>query len=500
MAGRRSPGKHPNTRFGPLFATPLALTTSAGEWTGGGAMRSVGLAAAAFLIAVGNTAAQNVAQNGAADTATAAALSSAFRSASSRALPAVVFIAVEQRAQNVPPQLRDFFGGESQHQPGTGSGFIIDAQGHILTNNHVVADAARLTVRLNNGREYSARVVGADVSTDLALIKIDAQNGERFPTATFGDSEALRVGDWVLALGSPLGLEFTVTAGIVSARGRQISGATTLEAYIQTDAAINPGNSGGPLIDLFGRVVGINSAIFGTDRFVGYGFAVPSSIARRVLGDLIEFGYLRRPFLGVRVGPVQATEAELYKLPAVRGVFIHAVEPDGPAGRAGLKAGDLVLSMNGQELGTDTDLLTRLTALRPETEITLGVLRAGRKQDVRVKLGEFERPPAIEPRQRDEPESMEQVLGFAARDLTQTDRDRFRIDKGVVVTRSMQYSGAWSVDIKENSIILAFNGKRVNSVEDLRDAARDVRPGQPVSVTMFNRDYGEWVVNYRTRQ
>ena len=464
-------------------------------------VRSATLVAATWFIAAGNIAAQQHLPGNPADTATAVALSSAFRSASSRALPAVVFIAVEQRAQQVPPQLREFFGGDSPHQPGTGSGFIIDAQGHILTNNHVVADAARLTVRLNNGREYSAKVVGADVSTDIAVIKIDAQNGERFPVVTFGDSDGLRVGDWVLALGSPLGLDFTVTAGIVSAQGRQISGETILEAYIQTDAAINPGNSGGPLIDLFGRVIGINSAIFGMDRFVGYGFAVPSNIARRVMADLIQYGFLRRPYLGVRVGPVQAVEAELYKLPDVRGAFIHAVEPNGPAGRAGIRAGDILLTLNGQQLRTDTDLITRLTALRPEADVTLGVHRGGNTQDIRVKLGEFERPasqPAPPP--VEQPEGVEQLLGFAVRDLTQMDRDRYSVRDGVIVTRSLQYSAAWTNGIKENVIITAFNGQPVKSADELRKAARDVRPGQPVSVTLSNRDYGEFVVNYRTRQ
>ena len=461
--------------------------------------RGTVLAVVVSLLVSGPAASQTRVLSGG-DTATATALSSAFRSAASRVMPAVVFIAVEQRSAHVPPQLREFFGGDSPHQPGTGSGFLIDAQGHILTNNHVVADASRLTVRLTNGREYTARVVGSDVSTDLAVIKIEPRDGERFASASFADSDGVRVGDWVLALGSPLGLEFTVTAGIVSAHGRQISGQSTLEAYIQTDAAINPGNSGGPLIDLYGRVVGVNSAIFGMDRFVGYGFAVPSNLARRVMGDLLEFGYLRRPRLGVRVVAVQAAEAEVYGLREVRGAFIAAVEPQGPAGRAGVRAGDIILSLNGQPLRNDTDMITRLTDMRPESEVMLGVHREGAVQQIRVRLGEFERPVAPAPHDAPAaPENAEELLGFSVRELTDAERERLDLDDGVIVTRSAQYSAAWTNGIRENSVIIAINGKRVDSADDVREVAESVRPGGAVSVTLYNRDYGEFVVVYRTR-
>ncbi|HEV8628847.1 MAG TPA: trypsin-like peptidase domain-containing protein, partial [Thermoanaerobaculia bacterium] len=229
----------------------------------------------------------------------AKALSATFRSAASRALPAVAFIQVEKKAsvaeqQQIPEPFRRFFGippggsdgGGDQPVGGAGSGFILDREGHVITNNHVVADTEEVLVRLVDGREYTAKVVGTDEMTDVAVLKIEPRAGEQLPVAQIGDSDNLQVGDWVLALGSPLELQFTVTAGIISAKGRQLTGnPSNLEAFIQTDAAINPGNSGGPLVDLDGKVIGINTAIFGGERFVGYGFAIPINLARKAVAD-----------------------------------------------------------------------------------------------------------------------------------------------------------------------------------------------------------------------
>jgi len=297
------------------------------------------------------------------DTAIASALSNAFRAAADRALPAVVQVTVERGTQvagrtvPLPDMFRYFFGlpegGPDQQIPlppqqSTGSGFIFDQQGHIVTNNHVVADAERVRVRLVDGREYAAEVVGTDPSTDVALLKVRAGNEERLPVLAFADSDSLRVGDWVLALGNPLGLDFSVTAGIVSARGRQITGRTgALEAFIQTDAAVNPGNSGGPLVDLLGRVVGVNTAIVGGPRFVGYGFAVPINLARRVVSDLLEYGYVRRPRVGVSVSDVTAVDAEAYGLDRIAGAQVKTVEAGSPADRAGIEVGDVVVALDG---------------------------------------------------------------------------------------------------------------------------------------------------------
>jgi serine protease Do len=447
-----------------------------------------------------------------ADTSAALALSGAFRAAAERTLPAVVFIAVEQtmpRAREeqldmIPEQFREFFRlppGEHRPQQGTGSGFIIDADGHILTNTHVVAESSRLTVRLLDGREYTARVIGADVSTDIAVIRIEPRPGETLPVAPLGDSEALRVGDWVLALGNPLGLSFTVTAGIVSAQGRQISG--NLESFIQTDAVINPGNSGGPLIDLFGRVVGVNSAIFGSNRFVGYGFAVPINLARRVTSDLLEFGHLRRPLLGAQVRAIAAVDAEIYNLPEVRGALVAGVSPGGPAATAGMRAGDVILSLNGQPVRDDTHLIASLAELQPGQRVTLGVHRDGRAQNVNVELGEFARPPARTARTPEPAEDQpEQVLGFTVRELTEADAQRagFRGEGGVVVGSVQQYGAAFERGIERNTIILSINGQRVRNPDQVRAIARRMQPGAPVSLMIHDAELGEVVVNYRTRQ
>ncbi len=283
------------------------------------------------------------------DTSLAAKLSATFRAAAARAMPAVVYIRVSSRpvAQahpripGIPPE---FFGAPDSNEPevATGSGFIYDASGLIMTNNHVVADADEVLVRLVDGREYTARVVGRDPNTDVAVIRITPRPGEAaLPTVQIGNSEAAQVGDWVVALGNPLGLNFTVTAGIVSAKGRNIGilsgqgGAPNnqaLEAYIQTDAAINPGNSGGPLCDLVGRVIAINSAIESpTGTFVGAGFAIPINLAVRVAQDLVRYGAVHRPRLGISVTDVTAADAQAAGTPSIAGAFVKSVQPETPA-------------------------------------------------------------------------------------------------------------------------------------------------------------------------
>ncbi|HYH80577.1 MAG TPA: trypsin-like peptidase domain-containing protein, partial [Longimicrobium sp.] len=258
----------------------------------------------------------------------AASLSTAFRAASQSALTAVVQVRVESAArtvsQQVPPEFRgtpfeEMFGGGRMRVPpqqGSGSGFIISADGYVVTNNHVVDQASRVKVVLSDKREYDARVVGRDPDTDVAVLKID---GRGLPVARMGDSDQLETGDWVLALGYPLQLGQTTTAGIVSAKGRSIGimergnpNGNPLEHYIQTDAAINPGNSGGPLVDLEGRVVGVNSAIASpTGYYSGYGFAVPINLARRVADDLVKFGVVHRPMMGVQIRDVTTADAEV---------------------------------------------------------------------------------------------------------------------------------------------------------------------------------------------
>jgi serine protease Do len=405
----------------------------------------------------------------------------------------------------LPEPFRYFFESperefEMPPQRGNGSGFIFDAEGHVITNHHVVADASLVTVRLNDGREFDAEVVASDANTDVAVLKLP-DDVKDLPHAGFGASDALQVGDWVLALGNPLGLEFTVTAGIVSAKGRQLTGReTALESYIQTDAAINPGNSGGPLIDLQGRVVGINSAITGGPRFVGYGFAVPSDLARRVIDDLLEYGFVRRPRLGIRISDVTAVDAEVYGLERVAGAEVVSVDEGTPAAGAGIRLGDVIVELNGEPIESANQLTTSLAGYEPGDEVTLTIVRDGKRRAIEVELGEFPRQG-----QPEEPtatvESAEQRLGFSVQTLTSQIADRlgYDVDDGLVISRVDRYSPAARAGIRRGQLLLSINGRAIDGESDYRAAAEAVQSGDVVSVRVRDPELGETIINYRTR-
>ncbi len=445
------------------------------------------------------------------DTRTANELSRAFRGAAEAALPAVVYVQVEKKAQKVQQQLpegfRRFFGlppGDQLEQPpevGSGSGFVLDDKGHIITNNHVVSDTSYIMVRLEDGREFDATVVGTDPTTDVAVIQIKPDGKEPIPVAALGDSDKVEVGDWVLALGSPLGLDFTVTAGIISAKGRNLGGGDgALQAFIQTDAAINPGNSGGPLVDLEGRVIGINSAILGGQRFVGYGFAIPIDLARRVAQDLLRYGYVRRPRLGVRVGNVTAVDAEIYKLPDVKGALVASVEKGSPAAEAGIEPGDVVLALNGTPVETATDLTTRLARMQPGNKVTLSIVRKGTTRDVTVTLGEFKPDKeASEPGQQSRP--AEETLGFSVTPLTPDLARRFGYSRstGVVIDEVGRFSAAAAAGVRPGQLLVEINGTKVATPRDVQRVANGISEGDAVSLLVDVPDIGETVINFRIR-
>ena len=445
--------------------------------------------------------------------ATAEALSATFRSAASHALPAVVFVSVEKpggAGEEIPEPFRRFFGlppggegGEEEPVPGAGSGFIIDDAGHVITNNHVVEDATSVVVRLVDGREFGATVVGTDPQTDVAVLKIEPPaNGKPLPVALLGDSTKLQVGDWVLALGSPLELEFTVTTGIVSALGRQLTNRqSALEAFIQTDAAINPGNSGGPLVDLSGRVVGINTAIFGGQRFVGYGFAIPVHIANKVVQDILRYGQVRRPQLGVNIQSVTEADAEVYGLPEIRGAEVVVVTPDSPAQKAGVRIGDVILELDGKSIQDGTDLTTSLAQHQPGETVRLTVWRDGKRQDLAVELGQFALDEE-QAEQRAEPHEVEQALGFRVEPLTEELARELELDRtrGVVVANVAPTSPAAGAGVRPGMIVLAINGQEVATVRDVERIAREVQRGQVVSMRVEAAEIGELIINYRVRR
>jgi serine protease Do len=319
-----------------------------------------------------------------------------FADLAERVLPAVVNIAVtsEQRAVELPPEFRgtpfERYFRERQRRgrqevSGAGSGFVIDPAGFIVTNNHVVGNATRVVVSLQNGTEYPARVVGSDDLTDLALLKIEPRNGAALPTVTWGSSGSLRIGQWILAAGNPFGLGGTVTTGIVSARGREI-GAGPFDDFLQTDAAINPGNSGGPLFNTAGEVVGISTAIYSpSGASAGIGFATPSDLARPVIEQLRRGGRVDRGWLGVSVQDA-ATE-ERGRPGTQRGVLIAGVERNSPAAQAGLRPGDLVTAINGERIETSRALVRNVAAVPPGQTVRLNVLRDGRERELPVQVG-----------------------------------------------------------------------------------------------------------------
>src|SRR5437867_1002136 len=328
-------------------------------------------------------------------------LSEAFVAVAEHVKPAVVFIRSEKRQRasdlRLPPGFDDFFPQlrrRPQIEQGSGSGFIVSTDGYILTNNHVVAGADRVTVKLFDKREFTARVVGTDPSTDVAVIKIDT-NG--LPTAQFGNSDSVRIGEWVLAIGNPLGenFTFTVTAGIVSAKGRLLGGLQqsrySIQDFLQTDAAINPGNSGGPLVNVRGEVIGINSAIASeTGFYTGYGFAIPINLARTVMQQLIKSGHVERAVMGVAIRAVDPEDADLVGLKEAKGVVVNDYSPDAthsPAKDAGIKPGDVIVALDGEPVEDVPQLQQRVGFKRPGETVQVTIVRkGGERKTVPVKL------------------------------------------------------------------------------------------------------------------
>jgi serine protease Do len=445
------------------------------------------------------------------DTIAAMNLSNTFRAAAARALPGVVTIQVTARpqaGQRVPlPLPCPFQEQEPGPQMGTGSGFVFTADGHIITNNHVVENATSVQVHFVDGRIFdNATIVGRDPNTDLAVIKIEPRPGERFQPLAIGDSDRLRVGDWVLALGNPLQLGFTVTAGIVSAKARDlgiIQSDIRLESFIQTDAAINRGNSGGPLVDLLGRVVGVNTAIMSpTGMYAGNGFAIPSALAEKAARDIIEYGVVRRPMIGVRVEAVGEVQAELYGLDRIAGAVVSEVTPGAPADRAGIRAEDVIVAVDGNPVNSSTDLTTRLARYQPGDRVTLTIVRDRRTRDIPVQLGEFDRPQP-ESRPVAARESPQQRLGLAVADVTPQVARQYGLEdgiQGVVVTSVARGSPAAQIMLQPGDVILEMNRQPVRNARELERVARDVDRGDIVVLRIRARDTGNVAVrSFRVR-
>ena len=390
--------------------------------------------------------------------------------------------------QEAPDGQREFrFGQPSIPMPrerrGEGSGVIVRNDGYIVTNNHVVEGATTIRVRLDDDREYDGTVVGVDPETDLAVIKIDA-NG--LVPARFGDSDRMAIGDWVLALGSPLGLQHTMTAGIVSATGRGTLGLTDIGDFIQTDAAINPGNSGGPLINLDGEVIGISTAInTRTGFYMGVGFAIPSNIIKPVMNTIIEGGRVQRGWLGVEIGSLSPEAAEYAGFENTQGVLISNVLPGGPAEQAGLQPGDNVTKNTGRNVADSNELLNAIAATPPGSKLTLTVCRNGQTRDFTVTLGDRSAQQLSRGgRERETPgrPSAAPDLGVTVQELTPELARQLNATgvEGVVVTRVDGDSPAAEAGLRAGDIISMVNESQVRNVQDFTNAIRNADLGRVV--------------------
>jgi serine protease Do len=378
---------------------------------------------------------------------------------------------------------------DDQRQDSGGSGFIVTEDGYVLTNYHVIEDADKVVVQLSDeNKQYEATVVGTDPTTDLALLKITATR--KLATITLGDSDQVRVGEWVIAIGNPLAYDHTVTVGVVSAKGRKLAGLSrdvSLDNYIQTDAAINRGNSGGPLMNLKGEAVGINSAISVAGQ--GISFAIPINMARDVMTQLRDKGKVSRGFLGVTIKDIQQElspeDREYFKLEGRKGAFVNGVTRDQPAARAGVKPGDAIVSVDGQTLNGSDDLIRTISAKTPGAAVALGIIRDGKEKTLSAEL--MNRPDPLQrasnDNDREEAPSpgSDKRLGVTVEDITPRARQEFRIDdelSGVVITRVSQVSDAWEKGLREGDVIVEVNKQTVASVESYRAIVEKLKPGE----------------------
>jgi serine protease Do len=374
---------------------------------------------------------------------------------------------------------RRFFGGPMprggpQRQRSLGSGFIIDADGFILTNNHVVENAQKIVVKLSDDQEYEAKVVGRDAKTDIAIIKINAKAA--LTAASLGDSDHLDVGEWVVAIGNPFGLDSTVTSGIVSAKGRHI-GQGPYDNFIQTDASINPGNSGGPLINLRGEVIGINTAIFSrTGGNMGIGFAIPINLAKEVLPQLRGKGKVTRGYLGVLIQKVTPEIAESLGMDRGYGALVANVSKDGPADKAGVKVGDVIVEFDGKEVKDSGDLPIIVARTAVDKKIRMKVLRDKKEITLNVAVGELKDEEVV----ASVPEKGE--LGMTVQKLTPQLAENLGLDKtdGVVVTAVEPGSAADEAGVRRGDVIVEVDRKPVRGVEEYRNAIAGSRKGRGV--------------------
>ncbi|MBX3629408.1 MAG: DegQ family serine endoprotease [Nitrosomonas sp.] len=372
-----------------------------------------------------------------------------------------------------------------------GSGFIISTDGYVLTNAHVVESAEEITVKLNDKREFVGEVIGTDKKTDIALIKIDA---ESLPKVNTGDPDALRVGEWVVAIGSPFGFENSVTAGIVSAKGRSLAQENYVP-FIQTDVAINPGNSGGPLFNMNGEVVGINSQIYSrTGGFMGLSFAIPINVAIDIANQLKTSGAVRRGRIGVMIQEVTKELAESFGISDLRGALVVSVEKSGPADAAGIRPRDIIIDFNGQEVETSSDLPRIVGNTIPDSNVVVKVWRDGSMQNIRVKVGEIPSEDSDRNYQRKQSKKTDTSnrLGLVLGELSNPMKKQFDVEYGIVV-EAVQPGIASQAGIRRGDVIVGFNSKDIKNVEQFNQLLDKVDEGRNIALLVKRGDLTTFV-------
>lgn len=378
--------------------------------------------------------------------------------------------------RTVSDPIMEFFygarGGQQQEQVGTGSGVIISQDGYIVTNNHVVKDATELEVTLNNNKSYKAKLIGTDSKMDIALLKINAD--EKLPYSTFADSDQVKVGEWVLAVGNPYNLTSTVTAGIVSAKARNLD-TKGIQSFIQTDAAVNPGNSGGALVNTRGELIGINTMISSqTGSYVGYSFAVPSNITRKIIEDIMEFGNVQRGILGVEGGELNSKVSKELGVNDTEGFYINKVTKNSGAEKAGLQKGDIIKKLDTQKINTYSELSGYISAKRPNDKVLVTFVRDGESKTVPVTLIKYDIVNT-------------EFKGLQLEDIDTADKKKFRIGYGVRIKDINNESLAPYADQLKGNIILSVDNVKATDVETISRFLNKKDENQSVNIQMINR-------------
>ncbi|KOS04662.1 serine protease [Flavobacterium akiainvivens] len=404
-----------------------------------------------------------------------------FTAAADQAVHTVVHVKnTTYRTTPNDPMLEFFYGyrgGQQQAQVGTGSGVIITQDGYIVTNNHVIQNASELEVTLNNNKTYKAKLVGTDSKMDIALLKVDTD--EKLPYATFGDSDAMKVGEWVLAVGNPYNLNSTVTAGIVSAKARNLS-KDGIQSFIQTDAAVNPGNSGGALVNTRGELVGINTMIQSTTgSYVGYSFAVPSNITRKIVEDLMEYGNVQRGALGVQGGEVNAVTAKEFGTSVTQGFYVNSVVANSGAAKAGIKKGDVIVKIDNKPINGFADINAAIVTKRPNDVVNVVVDRNGRQVTVPVKLTKNEINSFI-------------YDGLELEDLTAAEKKQLKVNYGVRIKEITDENYMPYYDELKGGIILSINNTKAENIDTVTEILSRKGANNRVRVEMITKN-GELV-------